>query len=132
MQIPHSSSNLFLIWNNLINRYHCLGSGPLCGARFQIRYRIKSKYGWVGALSFSAAFGVLKDRDNFIAWSVAARIKNLQYIVYNSSFFIIPSVNIANLVLSGQISYNGNIKEIKVLMYENQMRLFNLKGEINE
>jgi hypothetical protein len=95
IQIPHSYSSLSLIWNNLMNRYHYLGSGPLCGA--QIRYLIKSKYGWVGALSFSAASWALKDRDNFIGWSVAARIKNLPYVVNNSRFLIIPGVNIPNL-----------------------------------
>lgn len=58
MQIPHSSSNLFLIWNNLINKIPLLRKwSPV---RCQIRYRIKSKYGWVGALSFSAAFGGTK------------------------------------------------------------------------
>jgi hypothetical protein len=36
------------------------------------------------------------------------------------------------LVSSGQITYNGGVRMLKALMYENQMRLFNLKGEINE
>jgi len=39
---------------------------------------------------------------------------------------------LGKLVSSGQISYNGNIKTTKVLMYENQMRLFNLKGKFYE
>ena len=37
-------------WNALMNAYHYLGSGPLCGS--QIRYLIKSaNYGWLGGLS---------------------------------------------------------------------------------
>ena len=95
IQITKTSNRLSSIWNSLMNKYHYLGSGPLCGA--QIRYLVKSKYGWVGALSFSAASWALKDRDNFISWSVAARIKNLPYVVNNSRFLIIPSVNIPNL-----------------------------------
>jgi len=39
---------------------------------------------------------------------------------------------VGNLVSSGQISYNGGVESVKSLMYENQIRLFNLKGEFNE
>ena len=39
---------------------------------------------------------------------------------------------VGNLVSNGQITYNGGVRSVKALMYENQMRLFNLKGEINE
>jgi len=39
---------------------------------------------------------------------------------------------VGKLVSSGQITYNGGVKAVKALMYENQMRLFNLKGEFNE
>jgi len=30
------------------------------------------------------------------------------------------------------MTYNGGVRAVKALMYENQMRLFNLKGEFNE
>src|SRR5262249_36689722 len=41
-------------WNDLMDRYHYLGSGPLCGA--QLRYLIRSeKHGYMGAMSFSGA-----------------------------------------------------------------------------
>ena len=39
---------------------------------------------------------------------------------------------VGNLVSDGQITYNGGVRSAKALMYENQMRLFNLKGEFNE
>ncbi len=39
---------------------------------------------------------------------------------------------VGKLVSSGQITYNGGVRGVKALMYENQMRLFNLTGEINE
>jgi len=39
---------------------------------------------------------------------------------------------VGKLVSSGQMSYNGGVRTTKALMYENQMRLFNLKGEFNE
>jgi hypothetical protein len=109
IQVPNCYSKLSRIWNNLMNRYHYLGSGPLCGA--QIRYLVQTKSGWVGALSFSAASWALKDRDNFIGWSVPARIKNLQYIVCNSRFLIVPGVHVPNLashILSKCIRCLGN------------------------
>jgi len=31
IQVPNRYSELSGIWNNLMNRYHYLGSGPLCG-----------------------------------------------------------------------------------------------------
>ena len=39
---------------------------------------------------------------------------------------------VGNLVSSGQITYNGGVRTLKALMYKNQVRLFNLKGEIDE
>ncbi len=83
-------------WNQLLDAYHYLGSGPLCGA--QIRYLIRSQnYGWLGGLSFSAATWRLKSRDELIGWSERARRQNLQRIVCNSRFLIVPSVRVANM-----------------------------------
>jgi hypothetical protein len=83
-------------WNDLMNRFHYLGKGPLCGA--QIRYLIESsQYGFVGALAFSAAQWRLKQRDRYIGWTEAARRANLNRIVCNSRFLILPSVHVPNL-----------------------------------
>jgi len=35
---------------------------------------------------------------------------------------------VGKLVSSGQITYNGGVRAVKALMYENQIRLFNLAG----
>jgi hypothetical protein len=93
--IPNKNSKLSPIWNNLLDRYHYLGSGPLCGA--QIRYLVKSERGWIGALSFSGASWSLKDRDKWVGWSEGARYENLRYVVCNSRFLILPTVKVANL-----------------------------------
>jgi len=84
--VPNRYSKLSSIWNDLMDRYHYLGRGPLCGA--QIRYLVKSEFGWVGGLSFSSASFRLKDRDEWIGWSEAARHENLQYVICNSRFLI--------------------------------------------
>lgn len=84
------------IWNALMDTYHYLGKGPLCGA--QIRYLIWSEtVGWLGALSFSGASWCLKSRDGWIGWSEAARRANLQKVVCNSRFLILPTVRVPNL-----------------------------------
>jgi hypothetical protein len=84
------------IWNDLLDSYHYLGSGPLVGA--QIRYLIHSAhYGWLGGLAFSAAAWQLKARDEWIGWDNAARRKNLNRIIGNSRFLILPQVKVANL-----------------------------------
>lgn len=84
------------LWNALMDGYHYLGSGPLCGA--QIRYLIwTSRYGYLGGLSFSGAVWVVKGRDAYIGWSEAARRANLPRVVCNSRFLILPTVRVPNL-----------------------------------
>jgi hypothetical protein len=84
------------IWNYLLDTYHYLGSGPLVGA--QIRYLIHSQtYGWLGGLAFSAAAWRLKARDEWIGWDDRARRKNLQRVIGNSRFLILPRVRVAHL-----------------------------------
>jgi uncharacterized protein DUF4338/transposase-like protein len=84
------------IWNELMQRWHYLGKGPLCGA--QIRYLVQSsRHGWVGALAFSAAQWRLKERDKYIGWSEAARRAHLHQVVGNSRFLIRPGVHVPNL-----------------------------------
>jgi hypothetical protein len=89
-------SKLSGVWNGLMERFHYLGKGPLCGA--QIRYLVESsRYGWMGALAFSAAQWRLKERDKYIGWTEAARRANLDRVVCNSRFLILPSVRVPHL-----------------------------------
>lgn len=84
------------LWNVLMDTYHYLGAGPLCGA--QMRYLIRSsRYGWLGALAFSAAAWRVAARDTWIGWSDAARREHLPKVVCNSRFLILPQVKVANL-----------------------------------
>jgi hypothetical protein len=84
------------IWNTLMERFHYLGKGPLCGA--QIRYLVESsEHGFLGALAFSAAQWRLKKRDKYIGWTEAARRANLNRVVCNSRFLILPTTKVPNL-----------------------------------
>jgi hypothetical protein len=83
------------IWTALLDRYHYLQSGPLCGA--QIRYLVKCDQGYLGALSFSSATFALACRDRYIGWTEGARRVHLEQVVCNSRFLILPGVKIPNL-----------------------------------
>jgi len=109
--VPVSSrySRASQVWNALLDRFHYLGKGPLCGA--QLRYLVESaRYGWVGALAFSAAQWRLQARDKYIGWTEAARRANLPRVVGNSRFLILPSVcvpHLASHVLSQALARLG-------------------------
>lgn len=83
------------IWFALIDQYHYLGKGHICGA--QIRYLVKNQQGYLGALSFSSATWALACRDAAIGWSESARRAHLEQVVCNNRFLILPAVNVPNL-----------------------------------
>jgi hypothetical protein len=94
--VRSADSEVSRTWNELMDRYHYLGSGPLCGA--QLRYLIwNEKYGWLGGLAFSGAGWSIKARDEWIGWSREAREKNLNQVVGNSRFLIVPQWHVPHL-----------------------------------
>ena len=89
-------------WNELIERYHYLGYKPLPGA--QIRYLVFSGSHLLAALGFGAAAWALAPRDRFVGWTTQQRQRNLQFIVNNARFLILPWVrshNLASRILAG-------------------------------
>jgi len=90
------------LWNELIERYHYLGYKPLTGA--QLRYLAFAGPELVALLGFGAAAWTLAARDRFIGWSVEQRRQNLQRVVNNARFLILPWVrsrNLASRLLGG-------------------------------
>jgi hypothetical protein len=84
------------LWRALMQHYHYLGAGPLCGA--QLRYLVRSQhYGIVGAAAFSAAAWRVRARDRFIGWTEQARLANLNAVLANSRFLILPQVKVPHL-----------------------------------
>jgi hypothetical protein len=83
-------------WNALMDAYHPLKRGPLCGA--QMRYLIISPaHGVVGGLAVSAAAWRLSPREAWLGWSDAERARGLSGIVCNSRFLILPEVRVKHL-----------------------------------
>jgi len=94
--LPPGRSALSREWNRWLDRFHYLGSGPLCGA--QLRYLVHGAQGGVVALlAFSAAAWKVAGRDAWIGWSPEARRQNLHRLVNNSRFLIPPHLHVPNL-----------------------------------
>lgn len=83
-------------WKELVQRYHYLGYKTPVGA--QLRYLIRTQAGvLLGCLGFSAAAWKSAARDQWIGWSASEREKNLERIVDNSRFLILPWIRVKGL-----------------------------------
>lgn len=93
------------LWNELMQRHHYLGYGPLSGA--QMRYLIWSEDGQLlAALGFGASAWQIKPRDQYIGWDDRQRRLGLHRVVNNARFLILPwvrSPGLASRILSGMI-----------------------------
>ena len=89
------------LWYEYVDRYHYLGYQLPFGA--QLRYFIESGNGEnliLGCLQFSSPAWKMAPRDRWIGWSDEQRQCNLQKIVNNSRFLILPWVKVKNLASS--------------------------------
>jgi len=76
------------LWNEYIARYHYLGYTPMAGS--QLRYFVFEGDRLLALLSFGASAWKLAARDRFIGWDDEARQKNLQFVINNARFLILP------------------------------------------
>ncbi len=86
------------LFRELIGRYHYLGYRVPFGA--QLRYLVyasKPERAVVGALQFSSPAWRMAPRDRWIGWSEEERRRNLQRVVSNSRFLLVPWVRVRNL-----------------------------------
>lgn len=84
-----------LLYRELVGRYHYLGHAVAFGA--QLRYLFYSGSQVLGAMQFSSPAWRMAVREGWIGWDEAARRANLQRVVNQSRFLILPWVHIANL-----------------------------------
>ena len=83
-------------WYELVDRYHYLGYQVPFGA--QVRYFIENGDGKrLGCFQFSSPAWKMAPRDRWIGWDREQRGKNLQKIINNSRFLILPWVQVKNL-----------------------------------
>ncbi|BBO81786.1 hypothetical protein DSCO28_23520 [Desulfosarcina ovata subsp. sediminis] len=83
------------LYNEYIHRYHYLGYKPLTGA--QKRYMVYASNQLLALLGFGASAWQVADRDRFIGWSGEQRKRNLQLVINNARYLILPWVNCHNL-----------------------------------
>ncbi len=81
--------------NEYIDRYHYLGHSRWAGAT--MRYIVETDDGPVALFGFSASAYRIAPRDQWIGWSDRQRVANLQLVVNNSRFLILPWIYSRNL-----------------------------------
>ncbi len=90
-----------LLWNEYMARYHYLGYAAMSGS--QIRYNAFAGEQLVACISFCACAWKLKDRERHIGWSEEQRQRNLQLVINNARFLVLPwieSKGLASKILS--------------------------------
>ena len=86
------------LWRELVERYHYIGHKVPYGAH--LRYLVwleRPQLELAGCVQFSSAARWLVSRDRFIGWDDETRQRNLQRVVNNSRFLILPWLEIKGL-----------------------------------
>ena len=99
------------LWRELVDRYHYLGYKMAFGARLQYLVQVqRPRPQVVACVQFSSPAWRMAARDHWIGWEEATRRSNLQKIVNQSRFLILPWIEIRNLAshvlsqLTGRVS----------------------------
>ncbi len=88
------------LWYEYVERYHYLGYRIPYGASLRYFIEAQTRSGecaHVGCLQFSSAAWRMAPRDSWIGWDDEQRTRNLQRIVNNSRFLLLPWVQVRNL-----------------------------------
>lgn len=89
------------LWREWMQRYHYLGYRIPFGAHLRYFVQVLAPQPVrVGALQFSSPAWRMAAREQWIGWSDQERRRNLQQVVSNSRFLILPWVRIRNLASS--------------------------------
>lgn len=95
---PHERSGNHALFKELLDRHHYLGYRVPFGA--SLRYLVRSERApaqVLGCLLWSSPAWKMAARDAWIGWSDGERARNLQLIVNNSRFLILPWVRLKGL-----------------------------------
>ena len=84
----------------------------------QIRYNVFAGEQLVACISFCACAWKLKDRERFIGWSERQRQKNLQLVINNARFLVLPWIEckgLASKILSLASEHKYQRMHIKMM-----------------
>jgi hypothetical protein len=82
-------------WRELVERYHYLGCTVPFGAN--LRYWVRNRERELACLLWTSPAWKMQARDAWIGWSDTQRLRNLQSIVNNGRFLILPWVRVKGL-----------------------------------
>lgn len=86
------------LYRELVGRYHYLGFAVAYGAQLRyLAYASRPERTVVGCLQFSSPAWRMAVRDRWIGWDETTRREQLQRVVNNSRFLILPWVQVKNL-----------------------------------
>lgn len=86
------------LFRELVGRYHYQGYSVAYGAQLGYLIRLSQRPDRVvGCLRFSSPAWRMSARDRWIGWEDSVRARNLQRVVNNSRFLLLPWVRIRNL-----------------------------------
>jgi len=85
-----------VLWRQLVKGYHYLGYKVPFGASVSYLIYLSGET-LVGGMQFSSGAWRIRCRDQWIGWDDRERGRNLQKVVSNSRFLILPSVRVGNL-----------------------------------
>jgi hypothetical protein len=83
------------LWNEYIERYHPLKYHRPFGN--WLRYFIFCNHEILGCIMMSGAARALRDRDNWIGWETISQQNNLNFVINNSRYLILPWVQIPHM-----------------------------------
>jgi hypothetical protein len=83
------------LWRERTERYHYLGCGVPFGAN--LRYWVRDRDRELACLVWTSPAWKMQNRDAWIGWSDEQRKRNLQWIVTNGRFLILPWVRVKGL-----------------------------------
>ena len=87
-----------LLWRELVGRWHYLGCKVPFGARLRYLVEVSRPEPTVAAcLQFSSPAWRMAARDAWIGWDEQARRQNLQSVVCQSRFLVLPWIKVRNL-----------------------------------
>jgi hypothetical protein len=84
-----------LLWREQMERYHYLGSRVPFGAH--LRYFVRDRERELACLLWTSPAWKMQPRDAWIGWTDVQRQRNLQSIVNNGRFLILPWVHVKGL-----------------------------------